>query len=207
MPRPETRDFLESRFAPRITRFRDEDTFTLEPARLIEALAALKQRGYALLATLFGVDYLRYPGQSRIASTAEEAVQPVFGAAPPPPRGPEDSDGQPLSRYGVIYSLVDPFDYDRVWLRALAAGDPPRLPSATPVYPGANYPEREVYDLYGVTFEGHPDLRKILTPEDLEGFPLRKDFPIGETPVQFGDGRFLDPAEFRAALDGLRRRS
>jgi len=207
VPRPETRGFLESRFAPSITRFRDQATFTLEPGRLVEALTALKGRGYALLATLLGVDYLQYPGRSRMASALGDTVQPVYGAAPPPPLSTEDSAGPPLSRYGVIYSLVDPLDYDRVWLRSLADGDPPRLPSVTGVYPGANYPEREVYDLYGVVFEGHPDLRKILTPEDLEGFPLRKDFPIGETPVQFGEGRFLDPAEFRAALDGLRRRS
>jgi len=60
----------------------------------------------------------------------------------------------------------------------------------------------EVFDLLGIKFEGHPDLRKILTPEDLEGHPLRKDYPLGETPTLFRDGRYIDPAQFRASLTG-----
>ena len=58
------------------------------------------------------------------------------------------------------------------------------------------------YDMFGVEFEGHPDLRKLITPEDLDGHPHRKDFPLGETPTLFGDGRFLDPATFRAGITG-----
>ena len=71
-----------------------------------------------------------------------------------------------------------------------------------PLWPGAAFLERETYDMIGVEFDGHPDLRKILTPEDLDGHPHRKDFPLGETPTLFGDGRFLDPASFRAGLSG-----
>jgi len=207
VPRREVRELLETRFAARITEFRGEHTFTLEPDRLIEALTILRERRYALLATLHGVDYLHYPGRGRADAAGPDPVQPVHGAAPPPPLLEPGPDGKPLPRYGVVYSLVDPYEYDRLWLRVLVDGEPPRAPSATAVFPGAGYPEREVYDLYGVIFDGHADLRKILTPDDLEGHALRKDFPIGETPVQFGAGRFLDPAEFRAALDGLRRRS
>jgi NADH:ubiquinone oxidoreductase subunit C len=207
VPRPEIRELLETRFAARITQFRGENTFTLEPDRLIAALTALKERRYALLATLHGVDYLDYPGHGQAHATRPDPVQPVYGAAPPPPVLEPGQDGKPLPRYGVVYSLVDPYEYDRLWLRVLVDGDPPRVPSATAVFPGASYPEREVYDLYGVIFDGHADLRRILTPDDLEGHALRKDYPLGETPVQFGAGRFLDPAEFRAALDGLRRRS
>ena len=70
------------------------------------------------------------------------------------------------------------------------------------MHPAANWLEREIYDLFGIRFEGHPDLRKILTPEDLDGHPLRKDFPLGETPTLFKDGRFIDPAAFRAGLTG-----
>jgi NADH-quinone oxidoreductase subunit C len=67
---------------------------------------------------------------------------------------------------------------------------------------GADYLEREVFDLLGIRFDGHPDLRKILTPEDLEDYPLRKDFPLGETPTLFKEGRFIDPEAFRAGLSG-----
>ncbi len=62
--------------------------------------------------------------------------------------------------------------------------------------------EREVYDMFGVTFDGHPDLRRLLLPEDFDGHPHRKDFPLGETPTLFNEGRFLDPAAFRAGLVG-----
>jgi NADH-quinone oxidoreductase subunit C len=55
----------------------------------------------------------------------------------------------------------------------------------TDIWPGANHPEREVYDMFGVIFEGHPDLRRILMPEDYEGFPQRRDFPVGGEPVLF----------------------
>jgi NADH-quinone oxidoreductase subunit C len=72
----------------------------------------------------------------------------------------------------------------------------------TGIWPGANFLEREVYDLFGITFSGHPDLRKLLTPDELDGHPLRKDFPLGETPTLFNEGRFLDPAAFRAGLTG-----
>jgi len=56
--------------------------------------------------------------------------------------------------------------------------------------------------MFGVTFEGHPDLRRLLLPEDFDGHPHRKDFPLGETPTLFNEGRFLDPAAFRAGLVG-----
>jgi hypothetical protein len=79
------------------------------------------------------------------------------------------------------------------------------LPTVTGVWPAASFMEREVYDLFGVTFDGHPDLRKLVTPEDLEGHPLRKDFPLGETPTLFNDGRFIDPASFRAGMIGASR--
>jgi NADH-quinone oxidoreductase subunit C len=55
------------------------------------------------------------------------------------------------------------------------------------VWPGANFPEREVYDMFGIRFDGHPDLSRILMPDDWEGFPLRKDFGTGSVPVHFKD--------------------
>jgi NADH-quinone oxidoreductase subunit C len=63
--------------------------------------------------------------------------------------------------------------------------DAPVVPSVTPQWATANFQEREVYDMFGVLFEGHPDLRRILMPEDYEGFPQRRDFPVGGEPVLF----------------------
>ncbi|UBV42912.1 NADH-quinone oxidoreductase subunit C [Deinococcus taeanensis] len=105
------------------------------------------------------------------------------------------------NRFAVLHNLYHPRDHRRVFLRVwLGDGEP--LPSLYPIWRAANYLEREVYDLMGIPFTGHPDLRKILTPDDLEGHPLRKDFPLGETPTLFRDGRFLDPPTFRAGLTG-----
>lgn len=104
-------------------------------------------------------------------------------------------------RFAVLHNIYHPRDHRRLFLRVwLDDGQP--LDSLYPVWKAANYLEREVYDLLGVEFVGHPDLRKILTPDDLEGHPLRKDFPLGETPTLFRDGRFLDPAAFRAGVTG-----
>ncbi|GGJ62391.1 NADH-quinone oxidoreductase subunit C [Deinococcus aquiradiocola] len=104
-------------------------------------------------------------------------------------------------RFCVLHNVFHPYDHRRLFLRVYVpqGGE---LPSLYPVWRAANYLEREVYDLMGVVFTDHPDLRKVLTPDDLEGHPLRKDFPVGETPTLFRDGRFLDPAAFRAGLGG-----
>lgn len=105
------------------------------------------------------------------------------------------------ARFGVTYNLYHIDSNTRIFLRVYVA-DGVSIPSLYPVWRSANYLEREVFDLVGVRFEGHPDLRKVLTPEDLEGHPLRKDFPLGESPTLFREGRFLDPAAFRAGLSG-----
>ena len=92
-------------------------------------------------------------------------------------------------RFSVLYNIYHPYDHRRLFLRVWLA-DGESLPSLFPIWKAANYLEREVYDLMGVVFDGHPDLRKILTPDDMEGHPLRKDFPLEETPTLFRDGRF-----------------
>ncbi len=88
-------------------------------------------------------------------------------------------------RLGVHYELLDMTSVDRLTVKLRVPLDDPVVPSVTPRWPTADHQEREVYDMFGVIFEGHPDLRRILMPEDYEGFPQRRDFPVGGEPVLF----------------------
>ena len=88
-------------------------------------------------------------------------------------------------RLGVLYELLDMDAVDRLTVKARVPTDEPRLDSVVPLWRAANVHEREVYDMFGVEFEGHPDLRRILMPEDYEGFPQRRDFPVGGEAVLF----------------------
>jgi NADH-quinone oxidoreductase subunit C len=88
-------------------------------------------------------------------------------------------------RLGVQYELLDMAKLDRLTVKLRVPVDAPNVPSVTPKWPTADHQEREVYDMFGVVFDGHPDLRRILMPEDYEGFPQRRDFPIGGEPVLF----------------------
>jgi NADH-quinone oxidoreductase subunit C len=88
-------------------------------------------------------------------------------------------------RLGVIYEMLDMKNVDRISVKARVHTESPRMPSVTELFPGADYPEREVFDMFGVEFDGHPDLRRILMPEDYEGHPQRRDFPVGGEPVLF----------------------
>ncbi|PSH67818.1 NADH-quinone oxidoreductase subunit C [Phyllobacterium brassicacearum] len=92
-----------------------------------------------------------------------------------------------FERFDVVYHLLSPRQNLRIRVKVAADEDTP-VPSATPVYPGADWYERETYDLYGVLFSGHPDLRRILTDYGFEGHPLRKDFPLtGFVEVRYDD--------------------
>ena len=80
-------------------------------------------------------------------------------------------------RFELNYQLVSLSRRARVRLRTSVSGQQPIIASLVPVWPGANWLEREIFDLFGITFEGHPDLRRILLPEGFEGAPLRRNFP------------------------------
>lgn len=80
-------------------------------------------------------------------------------------------------RFDVVYHLVSPHRRARVRVKVRVDLDEP-MPTLTPVFPGAGWPEREVYDLFGIVFDGHEDLRRLMMPEDWEGHPLRKDYPV-----------------------------
>ena len=117
----------------------------------------LKCDGFEMLADITAVDYLDHPG-------------------------PPGADHE--ARFEVVVNLLSLSRNERVRVRIPVDADDPTCPSATPVWPGANFPEREVYDMFGIVFTDHPDLSRILMPEDWEGFPLRKDFGVGAIPVQ-----------------------
>jgi NADH-quinone oxidoreductase subunit C len=136
--------------------FRGRGTLEVAPASVRAVLAALRERGYGFLASVHGVDY--YPEEPRL---------------------------------GVHYELLDMSRVDRVTVKLRVSTDAPEVDSVTPDgqdgegWPTADHQEREIYDMFGVRFRGHPDLRRILMPEDYEGYPQRRDFPVGGEPVIF----------------------
>jgi len=88
-------------------------------------------------------------------------------------------------RLGVIWELLDMSGPDRISLKTRVSVEQPSVATCVDLWAGANNPEREVYDMFGVVFEGHPDLRRILMPEDYEGHPQRRDFPVGGEEIIF----------------------
>ncbi len=86
-------------------------------------------------------------------------------------------------RLGIHYELLSMERADRLNVRTRVGIDEPRVPSIVDLHPTADFQEREVYDMFGVVFDGHPDMRRILMPEDYEGYPQRRDFPLGGAPV------------------------
>jgi NADH-quinone oxidoreductase subunit C len=92
-------------------------------------------------------------------------------------------------RFEVVYHLLSPYKNHRIRLKVHTDDETP-VPSITPVFPGADWFERETYDLYGILFSGHPDLRRILTDYGFDGYPLRKDFPTtGYVEVRYDEER------------------
>ncbi len=88
-------------------------------------------------------------------------------------------------RFEVSYHLLSIPEGHRLRVKVQLPSQDPRVPSVTSVWSGANWLEREVYDLMGIIFEGHPDLRRIMMPEDWEGHPHRRDYPVGKVKVNF----------------------
>jgi len=95
--------------------------------------------------------------------------------------------GEKPKRFEVVYNLYSPVSFQRLFLK-VRVNDGESVPSVTGIWEGANYPEREVYDMFGIPFEGHPNLKRILMPDDWVGHPLRKDFPLGGEEIPFAQG-------------------
>jgi NADH-quinone oxidoreductase subunit C len=88
-------------------------------------------------------------------------------------------------RFEIVANLLSMQHRLRLRMITTASRQDPTVASLVPIWPGVNFPEREVYDMFGITFDGHPDLTRILMPDEWEGHPLRKDFGVGAVPVQF----------------------
>jgi NADH-quinone oxidoreductase subunit C len=125
-------------------------------------VAGLRAGGFEMCADLCGVDYLSHPGR----------------------RLP---DGFAPERFEVVVNLLSLSEKRRVRVRVQVPEADPVLDTLFDLYPGTEAMEREAYDMVGIVFRGHPDLTRILMPEDWEGHPLRKDYGVGRVPVQFKD--------------------
>jgi NADH-quinone oxidoreductase subunit C len=102
----------------------------------------------------------------------------------------------PEDRFLVAYHVTSLSRRARIRLRVFVPDGDERMPSVTGVWPTANWQEREIFDFFGITFTGHPDLRRILMPDDWDGFPHRKDYPLGGTKVEF-KGATVPPPDLR----------
>ena len=126
----------------------------------VAVVGEYQRGGFEMCADLCGVDYLAHPGRR-----LPEGVQP--------------------ERFEVVASVLSLRDHRRLRVRVQVPEHDPVVPTLFDLWPGTEAFEREVYDMFGIRFDGHPDLTRILMPEDWEGHPLRKDYAVGRIPVQF----------------------
>ena len=126
----------------------------------IATLRKLIDDSYTMCVDLTAVDFLTHPGR-----TLPEAIAP--------------------ERFEIVVNLLSMRDRTRLRLRTQVSEADASIDSAFDLYPGTEAMEREVFDMFGITFNGHPDLTRILMPEDWDGHPLRKDYSQGRIPVQF----------------------
>jgi NADH-quinone oxidoreductase subunit C len=134
-----------------------DDWITVSPESVRDALAALRADGYRLLTFLTCVDHLA------------------------------DASREWPKRFEIVYQLRDLDTLKQLRVRAFVEGDPPRIDSVHDLFPPANWDERETYDLFGIVFNDHPDLTRILMPDDWVGHPLRRDYPVGGETVEFSE--------------------
>jgi NADH-quinone oxidoreductase subunit C len=134
-----------------------DDWITVPAESVRDALAALRSDGYRLLTFLTCVDHLA------------------------------DSSREWPARFEIVYQLRNLENLKQIRVRAFIDGDPPRIDSVHDIFPPANWDERETYDLFGVVFNDHPDLTRILMPDDWVGHPLRRDYPVGGETVEFSE--------------------
>ena len=162
-----------------------EVTLTLPADRLLHTATILRDAGdlaFKLLIDLSGVDYETY-GQADWRTY--DATSTGFSRAVSQSVEDHGAHGFP-GRFAAVYHLLSVSQNLRLRLRVWAVGEPPVIPTVTEVWPAADWYEREAFDLFGILFEGHPDLRRILTDYGFIGHPFRKDFPLeGHVEVRY----------------------
>jgi NADH-quinone oxidoreductase subunit C len=176
---------LRERFGDRIRNVRvsaGQLTLEIDPEHLLEVCRVLRdEEGFEQLMDACGMDYSAYG----VADwETEQSTATGFGRGVS--RGVYREPVQLPARFAVVYHLLSIRHNRRLRLRAFAPGDPPRLPSVVEIWNSANWYEREAFDLFGILFDGHPDLRRILTDYGFIGHPFRKDFPLtGNVEVRY----------------------
>jgi len=149
--------------------FRGDDTATVRRESILEVLRFLKETpelGFEMLTDVTAVDYLKY--------RSTDTPGPAFLAHEFLAREREPQS----ARFSVVYHLYSLTHNRRIRLKVPVEESDAAVPSATPLWPIADWLEREVWDMFGIKFVGHPDLRRILTYEEFEGHALRKDYPL-----------------------------
>jgi NADH-quinone oxidoreductase subunit C len=173
----------------------DELTLVVAPADLLAVATTLRDTGgleFDMLVDVAGVDYLTYGMDEWRTRSATESGFSRGVRRGSPPVSPDTP-----RRFAVAYHLLSVQQNHRLRVRCYPEpGDPPRLPSVNDIWPAANWFEREAFDLFGILFDGHPDLRRLLTDYGFIGHPFRKDFPLsGQVEVRY------DPAQKRVVYE------
>jgi NADH-quinone oxidoreductase subunit C len=154
---------------------RDELTVHIAPDRISEVCQLMRDDPslrFELCSSLSGVDYLKSASN-----------------------GGKPADDR---RLHVVYQLTSMTYRRRVRLEVAVTAEDPHLPSVAGIYPTVDWQEREAYDMFGLIFDGHPNLTRILMPDDWEGFPQRKDYPLGGIPVEYKGAEIPPPDQRRS---------
>jgi NADH-quinone oxidoreductase subunit C len=162
-----------------------ETTLVVDPARLVEACTHLRdEEGFDFLSDVSPADYLGW-GEKGVAGYIGTVAGRDLNA--PGSQGFAARPAPKPKRFSVSYHLLTLSDAPRRLRVQVWVDDGEALPSVVPVWPTADWHEREAWDLMGIPFEGHPNLTRILMEDDWEGHPLRNDYPIGGEPVRFSE--------------------